>query len=964
MEDDVTRSVGPIPEPRSESAEDARQDSAPSVIGEYRIIRRLGEGGMGVVFEAEEVETGRRVALKVLSPALRYSQEAEERFRREARTAAALAHENCVFVYGIQAVRGLLAISMELVEGGTLQERISHGSPIPIQDAVRWTLEILQGLAEAHRVGIVHRDVKPSNCFLTTDGHVKIGDFGLSRLTDPQLKLTRTGKFVGSPLYAAPEQVLGRNVDPRADVYSAGATFYALLTGKPPHAGEEMGEVLARIIANAPERPRRSRPETPRELERVVLRMLAKDPAKRFRDASAARKALAVFDAPALVATPIGKRLAAYAVDWLLLWLAGSIVLRVIPIHVPLALRGYEIKAGLELVYFGLIEGWIGASLGKALFGLRVGLASGRSLTLPHGLLRALAYVTALYGCGALAVFAGWAEATSMGIFWAVGWLLLACTLRPHVRGLHEVVSGTRLSSARPESRTARMAHVRNAPVPPPTPGLDLPTALGPYTVDGLLFQTEDARFLGARDPELKRAVWIRFSTSDRSRVGEARRLLRRDARLRWLQTGEHQGHRWDAFEAPRGVPLQAAVAQREFGWIDARWYLLSLARELRDASTEGTLPAELTLDMVWIGPQGTIQMLDAAPKPVSESLGSDPASLGRFLRAVAETLMLPPPERRRSRAQLWFLPLPQAVRAFFLGLVGCLQRDRNLDGVVAELDRFVGEPGSVPRGFRAAQASLATGALLAMILVQPWWARTPLQVALLAAPGGMPIHGFELWFASQTILHHEGLEGLRAEGAIVSTDRLGLTGSSVFGGQLRLSEARAAALLSEVPDWARSPSAERLDEARRTLLDGRLLLLLRSLCMILLWVSLCLCLLTTLSALIFRGGLLLRVSGLRVHGPRADRANRVRCAWRAAITWLPGYLLGSIAYLLIQIPTALPIFWFGAEPQGFLGGARLIAVALLAGVLVWFLTIAMLAIHAPERTLQERMTRTRLVPE
>src|SRR5437870_1336332 len=153
----------------------------PRTTGGFRLMRELGRGGMGVVYEAEEIASGRTVALKVLLHELGLEGPAFERFQREARLAAAISHSQCVFVYGAHEIDGFPAIAMELVGGETLEDRIRRGDKVPIETAVRWMLDILDGLEAAHGTGILHRDVKPSNCFVTPEGRVKIGDFGLSR---------------------------------------------------------------------------------------------------------------------------------------------------------------------------------------------------------------------------------------------------------------------------------------------------------------------------------------------------------------------------------------------------------------------------------------------------------------------------------------------------------------------------------------------------------------------------------------------------------------------------------------------------------------------------------------------------------------------------------------------------------------------------------------------------------------
>jgi serine/threonine protein kinase len=221
----------------------------PREVAGFRLLRVLGKGGMGIVYEAEELASGRRVALKVLADELSVSEEAFERFRREARIAASVSDTSCVFVFGAHQVEGSPAIAMELCVGETLDHRIQTGDRVPVADAVRWTMQILDGLEAAHQAGVIHRDVKPSNCFLTAEGRIKVGDFGLARSLERDVQLTRSGVFLGSPLYAAPEQVRGRQVDLRSDLYSVGATLYAVLTGRSPYHGENLGEVLARILS-------------------------------------------------------------------------------------------------------------------------------------------------------------------------------------------------------------------------------------------------------------------------------------------------------------------------------------------------------------------------------------------------------------------------------------------------------------------------------------------------------------------------------------------------------------------------------------------------------------------------------------------------------------------------------------------------------------------------------------------
>ena len=196
--------------------------------------RVLGRGGMGVVYEAEEIESGRRVALKVLEQRFGDARE-RERFDREGRLAASINHPHCVFVFGAAEIDGVPAIAMELMQG-TLADRLTAEGPLPPAAAVDAALQLVAGLQAAAAAGILHRDVKPSNCFVDADGVVKIGDFGISRSLRPaeETALSTRNQLAATPTYASPEQLRGAALDARADIYSLGATLYELLTGRRP----------------------------------------------------------------------------------------------------------------------------------------------------------------------------------------------------------------------------------------------------------------------------------------------------------------------------------------------------------------------------------------------------------------------------------------------------------------------------------------------------------------------------------------------------------------------------------------------------------------------------------------------------------------------------------------------------------------------------------------------------------
>ena len=192
-------------------------------VGPYRLIRKLGQGGMGTVFEASHVETGRNVALKLLSPEVRATDEMVQRFQRESQIAASINHPRSTFVYEAGEHDGQLYITMELMDGGTLKDIVAKEGPLPVGRAVDYVIDIIDGLLVAHNAGIVHRDLKPSNSFIDHDGRIKVGDFGLAKSFLGDSSLTQTGTFMGTPQYAAPEQirnddVVSRQRSPQVDI--------------------------------------------------------------------------------------------------------------------------------------------------------------------------------------------------------------------------------------------------------------------------------------------------------------------------------------------------------------------------------------------------------------------------------------------------------------------------------------------------------------------------------------------------------------------------------------------------------------------------------------------------------------------------------------------------------------------------------------------------------------------------
>jgi tetratricopeptide (TPR) repeat protein len=249
-------------------------------ISHYRIIRKLGEGGMGIVYEAEDTKLGRMVALKFLPPEWMRDADARARFLHEARSAASLNHPNICTIHEIDEAEDQTFIAMALVDGESLRDRIER-RPLRMSDALDIAIQIAEGLAAAHAKGVVHRDVKPGNVMVTPEGHARIMDFGLAK-SRGQTRLTRTGSTTGTTAYMSPEQARGENVDQRADMWSFGAMLYEMVTGQRPFRGEHEQAVIHAILNAEPEPMTALRTGVPMELERITRKAMAKRPDERY----------------------------------------------------------------------------------------------------------------------------------------------------------------------------------------------------------------------------------------------------------------------------------------------------------------------------------------------------------------------------------------------------------------------------------------------------------------------------------------------------------------------------------------------------------------------------------------------------------------------------------------------------------------------------------------------------------
>jgi serine/threonine protein kinase len=303
-------------------------------LGPYEIQSPLGAGGMGEVYRARDTRLSRTVAIKILPAHLSQNAEAKDRFDREARAISSLSHPNICHLYDVGQQDGISYLIMEYLEGETLADRLRKG-PLPLDQVLKLGAEICEGLEKAHRSGVVHRDLKPSNVMLTKSG-AKLMDFGLAKATavgagassdsvaTMSQPLTAEGTIVGTFQYMSPEQVEGKEADPRSDIFSLGAVLYEMVTGKRAFEGKTAASTMAAILTSDPPPISTVQPMSPPMLERLVKSCLAKDPDERLQTAHEVKLELKwVADAPIRVGVPAaGIRASRF-------WMAATLVLLV-----------------------------------------------------------------------------------------------------------------------------------------------------------------------------------------------------------------------------------------------------------------------------------------------------------------------------------------------------------------------------------------------------------------------------------------------------------------------------------------------------------------------------------------------------------------------------------------------------------------------------------------------------------
>lgn len=692
-------------------------------LGPYRIIRLLGKGGMGEVYEADDTESGRRVALKVLGSSLD-SPDDRMRFLREGKLAAQISHPHCVYIYGTDEIDDTLVISMELVTGGTLKERVDGEGPLSVVDAVDAVLQMIDGLEAAEAQGVLHRDIKPANCFIDSDGSIKIGDFGLSISTfaRDETQLTAAGTFLGTPAFASPEQLKGQELDLRSDIYSVGATLHLLLTGETPFHGRSVVEQIASIMGEAPASARELRPEIPAALAKVILRCLAKEREGRFPDYAELRAALAPFSSAVLAPAPIGRRFAAALFDlFVVLALVAPLYILMFSLGRPLSKPEEDLfRIVLLLVYFSLVEGVWGASLGKILFGLRLAAQGSQKPGIGRATIRALIFIglfqipAAVWGAAVGAETEGVMVNMSDGeeVFWlftsysddryqalelALLLLMFSTARRKNsFSGLHDLLSGTRVVTE--AETTSGVAHdIRWEIERREEPG----KRYGPYEIIGEVRSGRDEQLLLGYDRQLDRKAWIHVVARGIPAVPASRRDIGRPSRLRWLNGKRSEadpGQNWDAYEWVEGTTL-ASMLYRKHSWAAIRRWLLDLARELEHSGTEDSASLQIAPDRIWIAADGTAKLLDFSPSGDQSGHPIDFAAAQQLLHdtasaALAGAIIADPDELAGHPP-----PLPLHARAFLDDLQN--SEFRTPTELVERLESVVEEQPVVPRRVR-----------------------------------------------------------------------------------------------------------------------------------------------------------------------------------------------------------------------------------------------------------------------
>ena len=951
--------------------------------GPYRILRLLGRGGMGVVYEAEEQETGRRIALKVLGRQFD-SPSDRARFLREGRLAASINHPNSVYVYGTEEIDGTPTIAMELVSGGTLQERIRNQGPMPVPVAVDAILQIIAGLEAAQAIGILHRDVKPGNCFEDADGTIKIGDFGLSisSAARAEANITSTGTTVGTPAFCSPEQLRGDELNIRSDMYSVGITLFYLLTGRVPFEGHNIAQLTANVLEKQAPSPRDFRKDIPKGLAGVILRCLAKQPTDRLKSYHDLRQALAPYTSTAPTPATLSLRFLAGMLDMSSLSIIGTLAVWLalgnpfafmfsLAERWPVALAMLCTTFVLAVCYYGFFEGIWGAGIGKAICRLRV---VGPNRTPPGFLpafLRALLFVVLppipfwiIYGLVYGADNRAYMSASpviqfTMGMTFYVMLALLFCTVRRRngFAAVHDLATKTRVIS-----RTALEWRPILSAVETPPADVDGRPTVGPYQVLETLETNADGQWLLGYDLRLLRKVWIHAVLPDTPPVPALLRNIGRVGRLRWLTGRRTPEENWDAFEGASGQPLLALIRDRQ-PWSQVRFWLYDLAKEIGAAEKDGTLPPVLELDRVWITGDGRAKLLDfRAPGLASAGLSqADTASAvpslpetgdsQRFLGKVAVAALEGRTDVAATTSTEPAVPVPLHAR----DLLENLPRFSQGDAVAKALQPLLRRTSSISRWRRAA---VVAGCIVFPVVMSSFMV---LGTAIMqrSCPGLMDL--YILLQARQA--NRAETPGQKKNNVtdrqlavyIASHYRALITNDASWNSPMVLSLIKDGARRFAEQSVAEHPAPTEKEIADA---DAALEPFLNQFktaakpppifMMATILLAIYVCLPALIAAILFRGGPMLRMAGIAFVRRDGKRASRLHVLWRALVAWSP----------LLLVPIGLTLFRGSPSPTVFSGMP--LVLYLCCGL---YGGLAILSVTLPQRGLPDRLAGTWPVP-
>jgi uncharacterized RDD family membrane protein YckC len=915
-----------VPQPRRTALESGQE------FGPYRLIRPIGKGGFGQVWEADSLKTGRRIALKVLMTAPAATKEQIERFKREGRLAASLSHANCVYVFGAEEIEGRPTISMELMPGGTLQDRLREDGPLPYRKAVDYTLQIIDGLEAAAAAGMIHRDIKPSNCFLDMSGSVRIGDFGLSKTLDMDSDLTATGSFLGTPAFSSPEQIKGRDVDSLSDQYSVGATLYALLVGEPPFAGSDGAQVLARILSEPPRPFSDHRLQIPRGLRQVVMRLLAKDKSRRYPSYAALRSALLPYSTHGLAAGGRGARFIAVSIDFAAIQAALGFISGFAYFLNPATLVYQLMEWALTLVYFANQEWLWGRTVGKRLLSLRVEAIGGGPPAFGQVALRVGFFSIVLYA-PIIALIAAYPGISSQELsenlsFWILGmalpYALLLSTMRRRngFAALHDLASRTRV----------RLTAPARSSIPDISSGLTAQfepsvQSFTPYQNARIVWTTESESLLLAHDPELRRDVWIHSFQDDARAPAPSSLRQDRPGRLRWLQGSRKAGNNWDVYEAPSGIGLAEWIrARRRLPWANLSELLLDLAEELEARQAHTTAAPPLSIRHVWVDGHGQARLMDFPShlQPGERAEGRPSQDWRAFLHQVllfgCEGRLLEP-EHLDQRIPM--VPLPEYLRPLVNRMCGRSQPLESPAEVIRELRSLAGKTPKINRLRRlgplvvtAAPAFFLLSSLaLETVRLLRTWRRCSAAIESLDAMGERSDQETKrralrlLQAHTYAELKDVATRALNPVSTLAATERL----------ESIRAEERAAmeALLRE-----HSPTAGELAEARRQLeaIEPGASPWSRTLRWLLLGIV-PLAIPALILAPIVRGAPLLALFGMSLQTHDGRRAGRLRSLLRAMVVWAPFVLFRlwqpwAVFHIVFPLALVIGISYTLARPE------------------------------------------------